>query len=476
MTTRAHRLDASAHPAATTHVSPQWYCFAALTSLILVIGLSRQGSTLQVTVAITVLVYLTTAMIRPEHRLATDHWLTPLNWMHMGWFLQIVLLPTMVVVLGPTAIQLAQIPDSRHLATALGLQTVAHLAFLCGLHMVRPGGAGRATAGPLVPGVAIALTALVGTFALFMLFGGPDNILSYFQGNVRSAQGGSQIAPFLVPLLGVSAVLALRQAILLQRNRHVWLLVCLAGLLIGFGSSGYSRGMFATAIIATLAMISRSWRRVPVATYLLILLIGGLASLSLGEYRTTFLRTDGGQLSAQQVGLDGTNQSPRHQLESYMRAPQYLAAIPRAIENGTTVPPSALLSNVLAPIPVLGEPFRESTTRISFSQEIRQRLDVVDMSPPLVGELYWTLGPLAVIVMFVVLGWLVAGLDRRFREVRDPGSIFLVMFAGVWCGYLLVGSTQVVVQTIVYMGPAMMVLHLLRRRLTHPAARRVMDP
>ncbi|USQ79780.1 oligosaccharide repeat unit polymerase [Ornithinimicrobium faecis] len=468
MTASTRRLGVPTLPAAATHLSPSSYFFVTLASLILVIGFSRASSTLQVTVAASVLVYLTATTIRPEHRLATDHWLTPLNWMHMGWFLQIVLLPTVVVVLGPTAIQLAQVPDSRHLAAAVGLQTLAHVTFLCALHTVRPRRASPVSAGPPVPGVAILLTALVGGLALLTLFGGPGNVLNYFRGNVRSAQGASQLAPFLVPLLGVSSVLALRQAILRQRNRPVWLLICLAGLLVGFGSSGYSRGMFATAIIAMLAMISRSWRRIPLATYVLILLVGSLAALSLGEYRTTFLRTDGGQISVQQAGLNESSFSPRHQVESYMRAPQYLAVIPRALHNETTVPPSALVSNVLAPIPVLGEPFRESTTRTHFSQEVRQRLDVVDMSPPMVGEMYWTLGLLGTVVAFIVLGWLVARLDRRFREASDPGSIFLLMFAGAWCGYLLVGSTQVLVQTIVYMGPALMILHLLRRQLADP--------
>lgn len=350
------------------------------------------------------------------------------------------------------------------MAIAVALQGVAYLAYCAGAIRGLHASSSNKAETISTSTSEIFIVGSIGAIALLLKFGSVQRLLAYFTGNVNAAEGAGLIGAILTPLLAVSGVLALRHALRPSASGAWWTVVIL-GLVLGLGTSGYSRGMLAVALLASLAAISRTQRRVSLPLLVVLAIAGGALALVLGRYRRYFLRTDAGRLSPDQVGLgDDGGTSVRAILEVYMRAPQYLGVIPEAMSRGDVLRPTSIGSNVLAPIPIFGEPYREGTSRIRFSEAVRGTVGTADLSPPLVGELYWAFGIWAVLVAFPLLGWAVRRIDRAYWNLADPGLMFLATFSGIWLGYLLVGSGQVIVQTIIYYGPSLALLYLLVRR------------
>lgn len=438
-------------------LAPRVLYLGAFVAVVAGILLSRQPYPQLQTAALgAAAVYTVVCMTIPSQRVRLDHVLTPSNWMAMGWFLQLVLIPAMVATLGPTFVQLMTQPKDAWMAQAVMLQVVAFLAYVVGrgakLHLDET----PTVAGP--KGVWILVLIAIGVVSMIGFFGGVGPLIAYFTGEVTAAAGWGYLS-FGASLLVAAGVLMVARAV--NRGRHVLVSLGLALLLIvgGFGISGYSRGMVVCAVIALLGTLSLRWRRIPVT----ILACGGIlaliAAVLLGSYRSTYLLTDGGSASVSVDSREGP--SMRSIVEIYMRGPQYLGVIP-GTDQFIEVTPRVIMNSTLAPLPVIGSSFRDDTSRQYYSPLVRGTSDYTDISPPFVGELYWAFGVLGLIA-FIAVGRIVRFLDRRFYSAATFGGGYVWLFMGAWMGYLLIGSIQVMIQTAVVSGLAMAVIYMLAR-------------
>lgn len=425
------------------HLPRAPYVFAIVIVGITALAPGGQFPALQTMTVISTVAYCVVSLAIPAHRIRVDHLLSPSNWMTMGWALQLVLIPELVATLGPTSLGLAILPEDKWMAYALGLQVVAFLAYALGRGKAIHGVVEQSSAAPR--GLWVPALAAIGLPMLIAWFGGVAPLFSYLSGGVTAAQG-NMLLSFGAPLLGTAGVLWAAWSIPKGRNTPVAIVGATVLLLLGFGTSGYSRGMFLAAGAALAGVLSVRWRRIPVAVLSLLIVIALIGAIALGGYRSSYLSSEAGWETSQ---VDrGLAEEVRTQTEVYMRAPQYLSVVPKAVHSDRSLGPAVLMNSMLAPIPVLGSSFREDTTRTYYSPLVRGTADYSDISPPVVGELYWTLGPLG-LLGFVVVGRAVRSLDRRFYSARTFGRAYVWMFMGVWMGYTLVGSVQVMLQTAV---------------------------
>ena len=150
----------------------------------------------------------------------------------------------------------------------------------------------------------------------------------------------------------------------------------------------------------------------------------------------------------------------------YGGAPQFLAYfLERSRWAGRPAWGRVLVSSVMAPVPILGKPFRPDTGTAIYNRQIYGASDIADQIAPFTGETFLDFHLAGVLAGFCLLGWVAFRLQRAFERSRTSIEIFLWQYFAIWTCFLIFGSVSVVSQIFLYFGwPLYLYLFLHRFR------------
>ncbi len=401
--------------------------------------------------------------------------LCPHNWALFILLLQGLILPLVINASGVVTGALPYVPSTRSIDQAILISFVAFISYCVAFQWsTRRAGAGRQYADTVQrerrpPHVALGI--VFGAFGLvgFLLsFGGIGGLIAYYVSpaddalvrQTEAASLGEAGGTFLRPFLGFAVVLfwALwadrRAPSATWRGRIGVTALAALALVVVYASFNYNRGAFAAPLLALAATYSLRVRRIPWK----VMLIGGVIGLSVllfwGLYRTSSYGSLS-QIIAQPEtrATIADDLAPGDTLQIYGGAPQLAGYV---LDGRTTIPDDllggrSLISSMLSPVPIVGQSFRGTSGVTLFNRLIYgvhpQRYDQV---MPFQAELFVNFGLLAVIVAYLLLGLILARLERAFHRAPNTIQAFMAQYAAVWLAFLIPGSLAATSQIFIY--------------------------
>lgn len=389
--------------------------------------------------------------------------ITPLNWLLLGFFTQLVIMPITVRIWGPLHAFLPRQPSMLAINVATLIMVVAYWSFATAFHYgTRPakvdGWRRKLTGFWPIPNrliVAFALAGLGGLVARYKTVGAfRDFLTSPATYTAEAARNGASatvfdaLSEFLSPMLGLAVVMLwcnlMERNIRQQRTSRFsgpFLVLVVA---MTYSVLGYNRANFVFPLLAIGAVIAR---RVPGQTYRYLFLIGGALSVLLlvsVVYRFSAHPEDVKTGPSVDV-LQTVDTSELFAL--YAQAPQYMAALLEGGDYGSqprwgVLSLSALASN----IPVVGKlvrPFNGYTFYALLTSHPEE-------NPAFAGEVYLDFNLLGVVAVYAAIGLFTAWLQARVLLAEHAFEAFAFQLASVYLIACTLLSVEVLGQFAVY--------------------------
>jgi hypothetical protein len=404
--------------------------------------------------------------------------LCPWNWALFVFFLQLVLLPLSVLFFGPSRSVLPFLPSDRAINLAMLINTAAFAVFCgtyhyfgCRSEIGRRSNAMRQDsrmAGGAASLAYIALNGAIGFTGFFLAFGALSKVAEYFSDPAGYLSGfagvsdklGLAAGNFLRPFLGICVVMLWCRWLDRKRGRKTkgWssLVTGLAMLAVCFSNATfhYNRGSVVVPLVAMLTVILSGPRRVPRRTVVFgcaMVLLVLLFMPFYGGYRSS--RFTGQELLADpSVGhLLADKVDLPEMLQVYGGAPQFLGFFLETGKWGTNPQwGKVLVSSSLAPLPILGKQFRQSSGTAIYNRLIYGMLEAEDQIAPFQGEVFLDFHLAGLLAGFCLLGWIAFKLQTAFAKSESFFEIFTWQYFSVWTFFLIFGSLSVVSQIFIY--------------------------
>jgi hypothetical protein len=305
---------------------------------------------------------------------------------------------------------------------------------------------------------------LVGSVAMWARFPSLAAAQAYFQADYtevsRTASGAlGYVGSILRPLLPAGVLF-----LWLQRRGIVLGLVLTAATVLALGSFSFNRAAVLVPLVGFVIARHAQGRRVSNRVVVVSVAAAVVAFVLIGTVRTETLNTEGGRYESadQEKSLaDSVVES----LQVYGQSPVRTG---RAVDgrSGTTVGPAELLNSLASPVPGAPDSVREGTVTRRYNQLLYGASDTSDQVIPMPLEVWWALGIGGVLGAGVLTGLVLKRLDRRLRTSANLAEAVVFAVAGLWVAQSLIVSTTVLVQTLLYLGPALVIVHFLSRRVT----------
>jgi hypothetical protein len=412
----------------------------------------------------------------PACRPASGKLLCPWNWALFVFFLQLVLLPLSVLLFGPLPSVLPFLPSNQAINLAMLVNVAAFAAFCVTYNYFsrrritgRHGNVSPSRFPRKSPSLAyIAMNGVIGVTGFFLAFGALEKVQEYFTdpaGYLSRMVGASDklglaAGLFLRPFLGICVVMLWCRWLdrkSPQRTKGLSTVVTmLAVLAVCFSNAtfNYNRGSVVVPMVAMLTVIASGPRRVARRTVIsagAVVVIVLLLAPFYGAYRTSnftgheiFRDSSVRSLLADKVEIT-------EMFQVYGGAPQFLAFFLETSHWGANPRLGKVLAwSALAPLPVLGKPFREDSGTGIYNRLIYGQLDVQDQIAPFQGEAFVDFHLVGVLAGFSVLGWLAFQLQTAFVSSASFFEIFIWQYFSVWSFFLIFGSLSVVSQIFIY--------------------------
>ena len=393
--------------------------------------------------------------------------LSPGNVTQLIFFLQLVVIPLLIIDSGFAQGVLMYLPGPQAIDTATAIQAVAFLAFAVGFTMMqgrhptgpveRPAASARTVtrAYPVAMGVAFLVLGLFGFFQLFSSWSAYTSYLAdphagtmIFETNDGTVQGA--ISTFFRPFLPFAFVFFWARWVDMKGTRKgVWRAVLFTVLVGGltclaYLSYSFNRGAIIAPLLGILAVFSRSVRRIPI---LLLITLGGVifyGSLILGEYRSTAQGAAEPELLAEKVKVVDW-------IQVYGSAPQYSGFLIQHMDFGRNLQwGRTILASLLHPVPILGKDFRQTSGVELYNRLIYGLLPSSDQVIPSAAEWFVNFHIPGVLAAFMLLGVTLAACNRAFLRAENSFLAYSIFLASVWLSFVVVGSIAVLSQIFVY--------------------------
>ena len=414
----------------------------------------------------------------PACRPVSGKLLCPWNWALFVFFLQLILLPFSVLLLGPSQGALPFLPSDRAINLAMLINAAAFAAFCATYHYFmrhsrichQTSVSHQASCRPgRSPSLAyILLNGAIGFTGFVLTFGALNKVVEYFSDPARYLSGfagmsdklGLAAGLFLRPFLGTCVVMLwcrrLDRTRLRRTTGFASGVTTLAILAVCFSNAtfNYNRGSVVVPLVAMLTVIvsgpSRVPRRTAVSAAAILLVVLVLLPFY-GAYRSSnftgreiFSDPSVRDFLANKVELS-------EMVQVYGGAPQFLGFFLETGKWGAhPLRGRVLVSSALAPLPILGKPFRESSGTAIYNRLIYGMVDAQDQIAPFQGEAFLDFHITGVLAGFSFLGWLAFKLQTAFAQSTSFFEIFIWQYFSVWTFFLIFGSLSVVSQIFVY--------------------------
>jgi hypothetical protein len=446
-------------------------------------------------------VFFLVQWLLPACRPVSGKLLCPWNWALFVFFLQLVLLPLSVLLFGPSQGVLPFLPSDQAINFAMLINAAAFIAFCATYHyFARYSGIGRQPSA--LPQEAcparrstsltyIALNGTIGIIGFFLVFGALSKVAEYFSdpsGYLSrladvSDKLGLAAGLFLRPFLGICVVMLwcrwLERKRLQKRSGFSSVVTTLAILAVCFSNAtfNYNRGSVVVPLVAMLAVIvsgpSRVPRRTAVSAGAIVLAVLLLLPFY-GAFRSS-------NFTGQEIFKDPSVRGfltdkveLTEMFQVYGGAPQFFGFFLETGKWGANPQwGKVLASSVLAPLPILGKPFRETSGTAVYNRLIYGQPDVQDQIAPFQGEAFLDFHLAGVLLGFSLLGWVAFRLQTAFVSSRSFFEIFIWQYFSVWTFFLILGSLSVVSQIFIYFCWPFYMYFIYRRLDSHLSQRPV---
>lgn len=421
------------------------------------------------------LVFFLVQTYLPSCRPVSGKLLCPWNWALFVFFLQLVLLPLSLLLVGPSQGVLPFLPSDHAINLAMLVNAAAFVAFCSTYHYFarrstidpRPSAALRES-GVKSPSLAyIAVNGALGVMGFFFAFGALDKVAEYFSdpsgylSRLAYESDKLELAAglFLRPFFGICVVMLWCRWLDRGSRKARGLtsaVTVLAIMAVCFSNAtfNYNRGSVVVPLIAMLAVIVNGRNRVALRTVFsagAILLVVLLVAPFYGVYRSSnftgreILRDP----SVRDVLTDRVELTDMFQV--YGGAPQFLGFFLEMGKWGAEPQWGKVLgSSALAPLPILGKPFRENSGTAIYNRFIYGMLDVQDQIAPFQGEAFLDFHVVGLLAGFAFLGWIAFLLQSAFAQSVSFFEVFIWQYFSVWIFFLIIGSLSVVSQIFIY--------------------------
>jgi hypothetical protein len=403
--------------------------------------------------------FLVIQLLVPRVRWNSDRVLGPGNVAAMLFFLQLVVIPTALVLSGPFLGTLRFFPADQYVNTALMLQALAYACYAGGYVawtkpvrprplLLEPG---------LTTGIAVSFIAL-GAVGLALSFPSVGALVDYFSGqgnifDVGPATLGGAAGQFLRPLLAYGVII-LWAARIARRRPGARLQPLEMGLIaVAIGASAtynYNRGSVVVPLLALVTAYSCFGRRQSPARIVALLAILAVLGFMFGEYRGFYSGTHGGAINPAAAGLDRPGDSIADNLQGYGNGPQFWAVVVQEVDRTGTRHDESIVSSAMYPVPKLGKPFRNASGTTVYNELIYGQPDISDQILGFGAELYWNFGIPGIVVGYFLLGFAVRRFDDRVEMAPDALASYSWSYCGTWVALLVINSISVLAQIVIY--------------------------
>jgi hypothetical protein len=313
----------------------------------------------------------------------------------------------------------------------------------------------------------ILLNGGVGVIGFSLAFGALDRVAEYFSdpsGYVSrladaSDKLGLAAGLFLRPFLGICVVMLWCHWLdrpRFRKTRGLSTVTALAILAVCLSNAtfNYNRSSVVVPLVAILAVIVSSPSRIPRRTVFsagAIVLMVLLIAPFYGAYRSS-------EFTGQEILRDSSVRNVladkveiTEMFQVYGGAPQFLGFFLEMGKWGANPQWGKVLGySALAPLPILGKPFRDGSGTAIYNRFIYGMLDVQDQIAPFQGEAFVDLHLPGLLAGFAFLGWIAFRLQIAFIQSSSFFEIFIWQYFSVWAFFLIFGSLSVVSQIFIY--------------------------
>jgi hypothetical protein len=389
--------------------------------------------------------YFLAQALLPRCRMTVTPLVTPLNWLQLAFFLQLVVMPVIVRTWGfAQKLFLPYPPTILADNLALLLVTLAYWSFCTAVHFrnVKPR-AGRESSGayrwslptPLICTYAvlgiIGLIAHYKTSATFIhALTDPASYMEDVDRHGASASLFDVMGDFLSSFLGTALVMVwckrLDRGVSANKASKLLGPVLLILTALAFAVTGYNRANIVFPLVALLAVVSirtprQALRNIVVVGSLIIVLVTTTVI-----YRFSSHPEDIGTGPSVDV-LNRIDYMEFFQL--YGQAPQYLAIVLQDSHYGLE-PFFGRLSgaSVLSQIPALGKTLRPINGRSYYATLTGHP----DENPSFVGEVFLDFNVMGVIAAFWLVGYAIATLQQRVLHATQAFEVYVFQTIGIY--------------------------------------------
>lgn len=425
-------------------------------------------------------------LIWPSARFQSQNILCPSNFATFIFWIQLVLLPLVVLYHGFSIGTLPRLPSEFATNCALALGLMAYFAYCAGyarsMKRIRDGSvsctarnAFTANAHVIVIYLAVGLAGL----ALYhrSLAGYVQFVSDPLFGRARDEDLGGTltgaITILLRPFFSFALIFAWSSLLgrQLEKSRRYWIpALATVGLLIVVTAANfsYNRGSMVAPILGIAAAFSVRVRRLSGALIALLGISLLVVGILFGTYRGIALSagTESPELAADlsDTAIQSEVVQDTKALEFaqvYGVSPQFPGYfVEEGINNGAPYWGTTIISSILYPFPVVGKPFRE-TSGVSIYNRLIYGDDTADQVPPLTAEIYLNWLAPGVVLVYVLLGFLVARIQRYFDNASSAVECYFWFVVNLWIWFP--GSIAVTSQQLLYTFWPIYILFLLRR-------------
>ena len=293
-------------------------------------------------VPISLATFLAIQLLVPRVRWNGDRGIGPGNVAVMLFAVQLVAIPTMLVLSGPFPGTLGYIPADHYVNTALMFQALAYACYAAGyIAWTKPVQPRPLLLGPgLTTGVAVSFIAL-GAVGFVLAFPSVGALVAYFSGqgdifDQSPATPGSAASQLLRPFVAYGVIIFLAARIARRRPGARLQPVEMGLIVIAIGASAtyhYNRGTVVVPLLALITAYSCFRRRQSPARIVAILGIVVVLGFLFGQYRTFFSGTQGGAINPANAGLDRPAASFADIVQIYGNGPQFWAVIIQEVDR-----------------------------------------------------------------------------------------------------------------------------------------------
>jgi hypothetical protein len=415
-----------------------------------------------------VLVYALMQWLLPGCRLRVDVPYSPINMAHFMFLLKLLVIPFLVMVLGPSLGTFPSIAPKGDVEQALWIDIVAYVGFCIGLQCVRWHTVPRF--GPMLTALAdvptrqlVAAYLVVGLIGFAANFGSVALLTEYFtnpgafQEYDRELNGTVRglIGIFFRPYFAIGMVAWWASTVDQPSSsfrRIIVSILAAAGVLLANLTFSFNRAAFVFPLVGMLAVFSMRVKRLNPLVMVTSALVAFPVLVALGSYRTGPDQADEFQSGrAFEKAIEGASE----QIQVYGAAPHFTAFFYQRM-NWAQPPLGgySLLASAMTPVPVLGKSFREGNGPALYNRAIYGSAGFEDQIIPFPSELFVNWHIPGVALGFMILGLALGNVQRWLAVIPGTFGAFALQYLGMWIAMLTAWSLAVFAQILIYFfGP-----------------------